>query len=139
MRNAFFNMLGDTESEQRHREQIRNLRNEFLSYEDDPQKQAQFKEAYPTFANFCFAIQRYWWAKDGDRIKYRKMTSRQRETYSNIVLDINERPKVYLRFGVGYEDTIIRLEKAEERRRRREERQSQKAKQQETLTQPTQT
>ena len=118
MRNAFFNMLGDAESEQRHRDQIRNLRTEFLGYEDDPQKQAQFKEAYPIFAEFCLGIQRYWWGEDGDRIKYRKMTNSQQVKYIKLIDAIEDGPKFYLRFAQEYEDKIIALEEAEERRRR---------------------
>ena len=108
IRNSFFNALGDMKAHQEQKDFIVRIKSEFLSYEDDPQKQAQFKETYPDFIDFCIAIQRYWWGEDGDRIKYRKMTNRQRERYTDYIFGIGvgdneDHPKGELSFALYYE------------------------------------
>ncbi|MCY4419065.1 MAG: hypothetical protein OXB93_04355 [Cytophagales bacterium] len=145
LRNGFFSMLGDADSEQKRKAEIRRLIKEFLGYENMPKQIAQFKQQHKFLRKFCLDLETYWWGENGDRRKFRKMTDKQQDDYlfrmsrylSSPEHGGKEPPKFTYRHAIYYEIDLIISEEEEERHR--EERQSQKAKQQETLTQPTQT
>ncbi|MCY4418980.1 MAG: hypothetical protein OXB93_03925 [Cytophagales bacterium] len=118
VRNAFFNALGDVGTHQRTKNEIVRLTGEFLTYEDDSQKQAQFKEAHPEWLDYCNAVQRYWWGEDGDRLKYRKMTYPQKVRYKKRIIALPDRDiKIELRWAIFHEN--IQLDREFEERQRR--------------------